>query len=80
MFDLGRTLLAVVDRSPDALAIVDGERRLTYAASYGEIGRVAGGLAALCLSRRDHSAKLALLHRERSPPPPHGARVEEVGA
>jgi hypothetical protein len=41
---------------------------------------VAGGLAALCLSRRDHSAKLALLHRERSPPPPHGARVEEVGA
>jgi hypothetical protein len=24
MFDLGRTLLAVVERSPDTLAIVDG--------------------------------------------------------
>jgi len=24
MFDLGRTLLAVVERSPDALTIVDG--------------------------------------------------------
>ena len=46
MFDLGRTLLAVVERSPDALAIVDGERRLSYAAWYCEIGRVAGGLAA----------------------------------
>jgi 2-furoate---CoA ligase len=53
MFDLGRTLLAVVARSPDALAIVDGERRLSYAAWYREIGRVGGGLAALGLSRRD---------------------------
>jgi 2-furoate---CoA ligase len=47
MFDLGRTLLAVVERSPDALAIVDGERRLSYAAWYREIGRVGGGLTAL---------------------------------
>jgi len=37
----------VVERSPDPLAIVDGERRLSYAAWYCEIGRVAGGLAAL---------------------------------
>ena len=50
MFDLGRTLLAVVERSPDALAIVDGESRLSYAAWYREIGRVGGGLAALGLS------------------------------
>ena len=56
MFDLGRTLLAVVERSPDALAIVDGERRLSYAAWCREIGRVGGGLAALGLSRRDRLA------------------------
>ena len=56
MFDLGRTLLAVVERSPDALAIVDGERRLSYAAWYREIGRVGRGLAALGLSRRDRLA------------------------
>ena len=56
MFDLGRTLLAVVERSPDALAIVDGQRRLSYAAWYREIGRVGGGLAALGLSRRDRLA------------------------
>jgi 2-furoate---CoA ligase len=54
--DLGRTLLAVVERSPDALAIVDGERRLSYAAWYREIGRVGGGLAALGLSRRERLA------------------------
>jgi 2-furoate---CoA ligase len=51
-----RTRLAVVERSPDALAIVDGERRLSYAAWYREIGRVRGGLAALGLSRRDRLA------------------------
>src|SRR5260370_26295773 len=56
MFDLGRTLLAVVERSPDAMAIVDGERRLSYAAWYREIGRVGGGLAALGLSPRDRLA------------------------
>ena len=56
MFDLGRTLLAVVERSSDALAIVDEERRLSYAAWYHEIGRVARGLAALGLSRRDRLA------------------------
>src|ERR1700732_1361577 len=56
MFDLARTLLAVVERSPDALAIVDGERRLSYAAWYREIGRVGGGLAALGLSRGDRLA------------------------
>jgi hypothetical protein len=29
MFDLGRTFLAAVERGPEALAIVDGERRLS---------------------------------------------------
>ena len=63
MFDLGRTLLAVVERSPDALAIVDGERRLSYAAWYREIGRVGGGLAALGLRRRDRLAVMAAARR-----------------
>jgi non-ribosomal peptide synthetase component F len=74
MFDLGRTLLAVVERSPDALAIVDGERRLSYAAWYGEIGRVAGGLAALGLGRRDrltvilqNRLEMASRHRRQQP-------------
>jgi hypothetical protein len=31
MFDLGRSFLAAVERSPSALAIVEGERRLRYA-------------------------------------------------
>ena len=31
MFDLGRTFLAAVERSPDVTAIADGERRLGYA-------------------------------------------------
>ena len=44
MFDLGRTFLQSVERSPAALAIVDGERRLTYAAWHDEIARVAAGL------------------------------------
>ena len=63
MFDLGRTLLAVVERSPDALAIVDGERRLSYAAWYREIGRVGGGLTALGLRRRDRLAVMAAARR-----------------
>ena len=30
MLDLGRTFLQAVEREPDRLAIVDGDRRLTY--------------------------------------------------
>src|SRR5215813_9562019 len=56
MFDLGRTFLAAVERSPDATAIVDGKRRLGYASWYEEIGRVAGGLTALGLKRGDRLA------------------------
>jgi hypothetical protein len=56
MFDLGRTFVAAVERSPDALAIVAGERRLSYAAWYGEIGRIAEGLFALGLGRGDRLA------------------------
>jgi 2-furoate---CoA ligase len=64
MFDLGRPFLAVVERSPDALAIVDGERRLSYAAWYSEISRVAGGLAAL--GRRGVRLVVILQNQRRS--------------
>ena len=37
MLDLGTSFLASVARDPDALAIVDGELRLTYGAWYGKI-------------------------------------------
>jgi 2-furoate---CoA ligase len=56
MFDLGRTFLAAAERSPDALAIVQGERRLSYAEWYREIGRVAAGLAQLGLKPGDRLA------------------------
>jgi 2-furoate---CoA ligase len=62
MFDLGRTLLASVERSPDALAIIDGDRRLTYAQWYREIGDIAAGLMALGLARGD---RLAVVLRNR---------------
>jgi 2-furoate---CoA ligase len=54
VFDLGRTFLASVERSPNATAIVDGESRLTYAAWHREICRVLVGLDALGLRRGDH--------------------------
>ena len=53
MFDLGRSFLASVERSPDATAIVDGETRLGYAAWHREIRRVLAGLKALGLRRGD---------------------------
>jgi len=56
MFDLGRTFLATVERSPDAVAVVEGERRLSYAQWYNEIARVIGGLAACGLRAGDRLA------------------------
>ena len=56
MFDLGRTLLSAVERSPDASAITDGERRLGYASWYEEIAGLAGGLTALGLRRGNRLA------------------------
>ncbi|MHB8354108.1 MAG: AMP-binding protein, partial [Burkholderiales bacterium] len=54
MLDLGRTFLQSVERSPNALAIVDGEHRLSYAQWFGYIRRVAGGLKAIGLRHGDH--------------------------
>src|SRR5438067_13309866 len=54
VLDLGRTFLQSVERSPHALAVVDGEQRLTYAEWYERIQRVAAGLSTLGLRRGDH--------------------------
>jgi len=54
VFDLGRTFLASVERSPNATAIVDGATRLTYAAWHDEIRRVLAGLDELGLRHGDH--------------------------
>ena len=54
MLDLGRTFLQSVERSPHALAVVDGAQRLTYNEWYERIQRVAAGLATLGLGRGDH--------------------------
>jgi 2-furoate---CoA ligase len=54
MFDLGRTLLQSVERSPRRTAIVDGARRFTYAEWAQAVGAVQRGLAAAGLKRGDH--------------------------
>jgi 2-furoate---CoA ligase len=56
MFDLGRSFVASVERSPNALAVVDRDRRLNYAEWYAEVCRVIDGLAALGLRKGDHLA------------------------
>ncbi|WP_244817375.1 AMP-binding protein [Caballeronia sp. Lep1P3] len=53
MLDLGRTFLQSVERSPDALALVDGDVQLTYAAWHRVILNVADGLRELGLQRGD---------------------------
>lgn len=54
MFDLGTSFLASVARDPQALAIVDGPLRLTYAAWYRRISALVAGLDRLGLSPGDH--------------------------
>jgi 2-furoate---CoA ligase len=53
MLDLGRTLLQSVERSPNALAIVDGDLRLTYREWLVKITAVAAGLARNGIARGD---------------------------
>jgi 2-furoate---CoA ligase len=53
MLDLGRTFLQSVERSPETLALVDGEIKLTYAQWHDIILKAAGGLRELGLARGD---------------------------
>ncbi len=54
MLDLGLSFLASVARDPDALAIVDGEVRLTYAQWYRRISALVAGFDAIGLKAGDH--------------------------
>ncbi|ARP79949.1 4-chlorobenzoate--CoA ligase [Bordetella genomosp. 8] len=54
MLDLGRTFLQSVERSPTALAIVDGAVRRSYGEWHEDVRAAAAGLAGLGLARGDH--------------------------
>src|SRR6516162_8620267 len=54
VLDLGTSFLASVARDPDALAIVDGDVRLTYSAWYERISALVAGFDALGLEAGDH--------------------------
>jgi 2-furoate---CoA ligase len=54
VFDLGRSVIAAVERSPHATAIVDGELRLSYGGWLDRILAVVAGLDALGLAKGDH--------------------------
>ena len=56
MFDLRRSFIAGVERSPNALAVVDVDLRLSDAEWYAEVCRVIDGLAALALRKGNHLA------------------------
>ncbi len=58
MLDLGRSLIAAVERSPATLAIVEGNRRLRYDAWFQEIVQLAAGLGRLGLKKGDHLASV----------------------
>ncbi len=69
MFDLGRTLIAAAARHPQALALVDGDRRLTYAELLDRAQRLVAGLDALGFGHGDrllivlqNRAECAILH------------------
>ena len=52
--DLGTAFAVSTARKPEALAVADGERRLSYGDWYDEIRAVAGGLKSLGLGPGDH--------------------------
>ncbi len=54
MLDLGTSFLASVERDPNALAIVDGEMRLSYRQWYDKISALAAALRETGLKRGDH--------------------------
>jgi 2-furoate---CoA ligase len=58
MLDLGRSFLASVERSPDQLALVDGDLRLTYGQWFERVRAVAGGLEDIGVRHGDHLVAL----------------------
>jgi len=54
MFDLGTSFRASVERDPDALAIVDGTTRMTYARWYKRISALVAGFDEIGLKPGDH--------------------------
>src|ERR1700693_1456756 len=54
MLDLGLSFVASVARDPKALAVVDGEVRLTYAQWYRRISALVAGFDAIGLKPGDH--------------------------
>jgi 2-furoate---CoA ligase len=54
MLDLGLSFLGSVARDPGALAIVDGDMRLSYAAWYRRISALVAGFDAIGLEAGDH--------------------------
>ncbi|HEV3158355.1 MAG TPA: AMP-binding protein, partial [Xanthobacteraceae bacterium] len=54
MLDLGLSFLGSVARDPNALAIVDGDVRLTYAQWYRRVSALVAGLDSLGLKAGDH--------------------------
>src|SRR4051794_18346768 len=58
MLDLGSSFLASVSRDPTALAILDGDVRLTYREWYRTISSVVAGLQRLGLKPGDHVVTL----------------------
>ena len=51
---LARMFAAAAARQPEAIAIVDGDQRLSYGAWQAEIRQLAGGLCAMGLGPDDH--------------------------
>jgi 2-furoate---CoA ligase len=58
MLDLGRSLLASVARDPNAIAVVDGDLRLSYAVWFQRISAVVAGLNAHGVTHGDHLVSL----------------------
>lgn len=69
MLDVGKALIQAAERAPGAEALVDGDRRWTYAELLQDVCKLAGGLANLGLAPGDrmvsvfqNTAEAALLH------------------
>ena len=54
MLDLGTSFLASVSRDPKAVAVVDGDIRLSYRDWYAKISAAVAGFAELRLAAGDH--------------------------